>query len=194
MTNSLRKMFADKVVIATVGFESDERDHVEAGIKNAIIGEADRDEESESNYAVGEMFDNFCEERPLQASMLPDESESVVSPCPITHDLLGNRIYGSAAPVRQLALFDKSDFTRTYPPIPAVVLRENGEKTIGEIDPRISKALTFTANDNGKQYNIPIACCNLTWIGEKSVIVDIPERNLEQHVSWYGMFSSCRLF
>ena len=183
MTNSLRKMIADKVVIASVGFESDEeRDRVNAGIKNAMIG-------------VGFKQPMKVETVEHGADVMPDEWGKVPVAEPVNVDLLGTRVYAPAIPARQLALFDKADFTRTYPTIPAVVLRENGEKAIGAIDPRISKALTFTANDSGKQYTIPLACCNVTWVGEdKAVIVDIAERDLKQHVSWYGMFASCRLF
>jgi hypothetical protein len=109
-------------------------------------------------------------------------------------DLLGNQIYVESAPSRQLSLFDKTEFTRTSPTIPAVVLRENGEQAFGRMDIRSPKdKLTFTAHATGKKFTIPLRLCKVTWAGN-AAIIDIAEQELGRNVSLYGMFASCRLF
>ena len=108
-------------------------------------------------------------------------------------DLLGNRIY-EATPSRQLTLFDKTEYTRTHPNFPAVILRENGEQTFGRIDSRTpKKELTFTAHATGKKYTIPLRYCNIAWAGN-AAIIDIAEQDLGKNIDLYGMFASCRLF
>jgi len=116
-----------------------------------------------------------------------------VTPCDVKTDLLGNRTYNSV-PSRQLTLFDKTEFTRTFPAFPAVILREGGEQAFGKIDSRTpKKELTFTAHATGNKFRIPLRYCNISWAGN-AAIIDIAERDLERNCSWYGMFASCRLF
>jgi len=112
-------------------------------------------------------------------------------------DLFGNRVYSRATPSRQLTLFDKTEYQRTERGTLAVIRRENGEKAVGTIDvPNQYKAIkkpTFTANESGKQYSIPLSSCTVTWVDDIAVI-SIPEIELSRRVSLYGMFASCCLF
>jgi len=109
-------------------------------------------------------------------------------------DLLGNRIYDSVVPARQLSLFDKTEFTRKPLYFPAVVVWENGEQAFGKIDSRTpKKELAFTEHATGKKFIVPLQYCNVTWAGQ-AAIIDIAEHNLMRNVSWHGMFASCRLF
>ena len=125
-------------------------------------------------------------------------AESVEKPVqvdiPQRVDLLGDQIYGSEVPSRQLSLFDKTEFTRTPPTLPAVILRESGEQAFGKINVRTTKKeLTFTAHATGNTFRIPLKHCKISWAGN-AAIIDIAERDLGRNVVWYGMFKSCRLF
>jgi len=116
-----------------------------------------------------------------------------------TFDLIGLKIYGTGIPHRQFCLFDKTDFGRGLPSSPAVVCRENGEKASGKIDVASQynvlkkPEFTFTAEDTGKMYIVPLRCCTVTWAGDIAVIA-ISESELMRRTWLWGIFASCHLF
>jgi len=144
--------------------------------------------------ALVQRFNPFSAAPDTLATVWEEESNDVEAKVESNVDLLGNPIYGSAVPSRQLSLFDKTDFTRTSRCFSAVILRENGEQAFGKIDSRTpKKELTFTAHASGSTFRIPLQYCNISWAGN-AAIIDIAERDLGRNVGLYGMFKSCRLF
>jgi hypothetical protein len=128
------------------------------------------------------------------------EDEAADTPDPATPaiNLFGDKIPTPIVRHKQLSLFDKAEYRRVEHGSPAVILRENGEKTSGVIDvanrhkamkkPR----LAFTAHETGSTFHIPLRCCTMTWAGDIAIL-SIAEEELKQRTSLWGMFTSCRL-
>ena len=114
-------------------------------------------------------------------------------------DLFGTKISDPVIPHNQLPLFDKMDYRRMgHSESPAIVLRENGEKANGVIDIanryKVVKKpqFTFTSQETGNMFRIPLRCCTMTWAGDIAVI-SIAEDELHRRTSLWGIFASCRL-
>ena len=94
----------------------------------------------------------------------------------------------SEKPSVQLCLFDKSKFVRVPTVFPAVLLRENGERTSGSV--RREKRDVVFRTERGNTFVIPGKYARIDLSADVWVIA-VAEAAMREQCSLHGLWDSC---